>query len=355
VSRASAALHLIDLEGPAASRWLGAVAREHARMPRICLGARPCPHAVARIPLPAGRTALAARALERLVEAMDALEIVAWGARAAEVAVRAVDTAARTLVLDVPPASCRVAFDAEIVCVSDASADRVCAAGWPPMRIRVLQPSAPWIAEADGYGERARAWRSTRGVDPGAFVIGLLPSGPEMGDAWSALHAVGRVRMAGVDAVLVLDPRTAGSAAADVFARSIGMRGAVLFEDLSTELDSLACAVDAWISVPGGRLDGTALDPMIAAGTFAPLVAASGSIAASVIERGVDGIVADAPNAMAATLLELAEWPERRRRIATAARVRHAASVRRQAFAALIQEIEARASMRAASASAASA
>ena len=355
MSAARAALHLIDPDGPGASRWLAAVARSSARVPWVCLGARPMPGAFARIPVPADSSALAARALERLLEAHAVEGLMAWGARAAEVAVRAGDAAARTLVLDLPPGAGRVAFDADIVCTGDASADRVCGAGWPPMRVRVLQPSAPWIAEPDTDGARSRAWRAQRGVAPGAFVVGLLPSAPGAGDAWSALHAIGRVRMAGIDVALVLDPRAAEAAPAQVFARSIGMRGAVHFETLPEGLDAAACAVDAWISLPGAGPDGTALDPMVAAGTFAPLVASSGSLAAELIDRGVDGLVAEAPNAMAAALLELAESPDRRRALATAARVRHAASVRRQAFAALVQDFEARASMRAASASAASA
>ena len=136
----ASALHLVDPDGPGASRWLCALARNFAGAPIVTLGSRGTPWAQARVPVPGGSAALAARALERLSDAWGVEGVVAWGSRAAEVAVRARDAAQRMLVLDDAPAGGTVAFDAELVCVGDACADRVCARGWPPMRVRVLQP-----------------------------------------------------------------------------------------------------------------------------------------------------------------------------------------------------------------------
>jgi len=279
---------------------------------------------------------------------------MAWGARAAEVAVRARDSAQRMLVLDGAPTAGPVAFDAELVCVGDASADRVCAAGWPPMRVRVLPPPTPFIVEPDADGARRRAWREARGIAETTRIVGLLPSVPGSGDAWNALHAVGRVRMAGLDAALVLDSSVAQAGPTQVFARSIGMRGAMHFEPLCDGLDQASPAVDAWLSLPGPGPDGTALDPSVAAGAFAPIVVAEGSLAARAIDPGVDGLVAAPPNGIAAQLLELLSKPEWSRSLASAARVRHAASPRREIFAAMVQDFEARASIRSASALAAS-
>lgn len=351
---AAPALHLVDPDGPAASRWLARLARTHARAPIVALGARPWHGASARIPMPGGSSALAAKALERLCESWGVEAVMAWGVRAAEVAVRARDAARRVLVLDDAPVDGPVAFDADLVCVGDASADRVCAAGWPPMRVRVLAPPTPFMAEPDADGSRRRGWREARGIAESTCLVGLLPSARGAGDAWGALHAVGRVRMAGLDAALLLDPTVAQAAPTQVFARSIGMRGAMHFEALSDGLGEAAVAVDAWLSLPGVGPDGTALDPSVAAGAFAPIVVAEGSLAAAAIERGVDGLAAAPPNGLAAELLELLSSAERARSLATAARVRHAASSRRDAFVAMVQDFEARASMRVASALAAS-
>jgi glycosyltransferase involved in cell wall biosynthesis len=139
-----------------------------------------------------------------------------------------------------------------------------------------------------------------------------------------------------------------------VFARSIGMRNAVHFTDLGADLTGAAPAIDVWLSLPGGARDGTALDPAVAAGAFAPLIAAEGSLAASLIERGVDGLLARPPNDLAARLIDLLEHDDRRRDLAVAARVRHASTSRREAFMGAVQAFEARASIRAASALAAS-
>ena len=138
------------------------------------------------------------------------------------------------------------------------------------------------------------------------------------------------------------------------FARSIGLRAAVHFEDGVLEPTSLAPAIDAWVSLPGDGADGTALDPMVAAGLLAPLVAQSGSLAAASIDDGVDGVHAQAPNGTAAALLKLARDPVRRRELVMAARVRHAAAPVRQAFATFVSEV-ASASARAANDAAASA
>jgi hypothetical protein len=354
VSGEAPALHLVDPDGPGASRWLCALARTFAGAPIMVLGSRAAPWARARVPVPGGSPALAARALERWGDAWGVEGVVAWGSRAAEVAVRARDAAERMLVLDDAPASGAVAFDAELVCVGDACADRVCAKGWPPMRARVLQPPVPLMVEPDADGARRRAWRDARAIRDATLLVGLLPAAPGAGDAWSALQAVGRVRMAGLDAALVLDTSTAQAGSAQVLARSIGMRDSVHFADLGMNLADVAPAIDAWISLPGTGRDGTALDPTVAAGAFAPVLAQEGSSAAALIDRGVDGLVAQPPNGLAARLIELFEHTDRRRDLAVAARVRHASASRREAFAGTIQAFEARASMRAASASAAS-
>jgi hypothetical protein len=351
---AAPVLHLVDPSGPGASRWLCELARLQPGRSVVALGSGSIRGTIARIPVPAGSAALAARALERLSEQVRAEGIVAWGARAAEVAVRARDSAERLLVLDDAPSGGPVAFDANVLAVGDAPADRACAAGWPPMRIRVAPPPTPWIAEPDAGAIRRRAWRRERGIPDATFVVGLLPAAPGSGDAWSALHAVGRVRMAGVDAALVLDPGTAEAASTQVFARSIGMRYAMRFEPLQAGLADVAPAIDAWISLPGKGPDGTALDPAVAAGTLVPLVVAQGSLAGHAVERGVDALVAEPPNGLASALLDLLEQPQRRQAIASAARVRHAAAPVREVFVKAIQDFEARASMRAASALAAS-
>ncbi len=348
------ALHLVDPDGPGASRWLCELARTFASAPVVALGSRPAPWARARVPVPAGSAALAARALERLSEDWGVEGVMAWGSRAAEVAVRARDAADRMLVLDDAPEAGPIAFDAELLCVGEACADRVCARGWPPMRVRVLHPPVPRIVEPDPHDVRRRAWRRARGISDSTRLVGLLPAAPGAGDAWSALHAVGRVRMAGIDAALVLDASTAEAGPTQVFARSIGMRDSVHFADLCTCLADAAPAIDAWISLPGGACDGTVLDPAVAAGAFAPLIAADGSLAASGIEPGVDGLLARPPNGLAARLIELLEHGDRGRDLATAARVRHASLSRRQALAGAIQAFEERASMRAASVLAAS-
>jgi hypothetical protein len=353
---ASRVLHLVDPQGPGAAAWLCALARSVGReCGVVALGSSRAPWADARVPVPAGSVALAGRALERLCDARDAALVVAWGARACEVAVRARDAADRALVIDGVVLSGPVAFDAELVCMGDAAADRMAARGWPPMRVRVVPPPTPFIAEPDAGGVARRAWRQSRGIAEGAMLVGLLPSAPGSGDAWNALHSVGRVRMAGIDAALVLDPSTAGAGSTQAFARSIGMRDAIHFEPLSTDLPAFAHAVDAWLSLPDAVNDGTALDPAVAAGAFGPIVARAGSLAACGIDPGVDGLVAEVPNGIAAALLELADSPARRRSLASAARVRHASGARREAFVRVFQELAARASMRARSASAASA
>lgn len=279
---------------------------------------------------------------------------MAWGARAIDVAVRARDAARRWLVMDSVPTVQAVPFDAEIACLGDLVADRASAAGWPPMRMRVLRAPVPTMAEADESGARRAAWREARGIAAEAFVVGLLPCASACGDALAAFHAVGRVRMVGLDAHLALHPHAGHSGAMQVFARSIGLRHAVHFDDAMEEPSHIAAAVDAWVSLPGGGPDGSALDPMVAAGLFAPLVAQRGSLAAACIEDGVDGVLAEPPNGTAAALLALARDPHRRRDLAMAARVRHAAGPVRQAFAAFVAEV-ASAPARAVNAAAASA
>ena len=353
--RGAPLVHLVDPDGPGASRWLHALAARHAEgAPIIALGARPVAGAALRVPVPAGDRGLAARALERALDEIEPAAVMAWGVRAIDVAVRARDAARRWLVMDAVPAVRSIPFDAEIACLSDVVADRASAAGWPPMRMRVLRPPVPVMAEPDGDGAIRQAWRTARGITAEAFVVGLMPGAAHAGDALAALHAVGRVRMVGLDAHLVLHPQAGQAGAMQAFARSIGLRQAVHFEDAAWEPSVFAPAIDAWVSLPGKAVDGTALDPMVAAGLFAPLVAQAGSLAAASIDDGVDGMLAEAPNGTAAALLKLARDPVRRRDRAMAARVRHAAAPVRQAFATFVAEV-ASAPVRSANADAASA
>lgn len=340
-------LHLVDPSGPGAARWLCRLARAHAgHAQMVALGSRPVDGCVRRIPVPAGSVRLAAAALERLAEETGAALLVAWGVRPVQAASRARDGAGRLLVMDTVPEVAWVPFDAEVLCLGDAVADRAMQAGWPPMRIRVLAPPVPAMAEPDPSGTLRSAWRATRGIPASAFVVGLLSASPADGHAQKALHAVGRVRMAGVDARLVLDPAVAQAGAMQVFARSIGLRDAVVFDPESRTPERLAAAVDAWISIPCDGNDGTALDPAVGAGLHAPLVVSAGSLAARGVVAGAEALVAEPPNAMAAALLGLAEDRARGSELASALRVRYASEAARQAFAAFIAEAAARASIR---------
>lgn len=334
--RGAPLVHLVDPDGPGASRWLHALAmRSAGPCPVVALGSRASPGAALRVPVPAGSAALAARALERAFDEAGPVAVMAWGARAIDVAVRARDAARRWLVMDTVPEVPSIPFDAEIVCLSDGVADRASAAGWPPMRMRVIGVPPPVMAEPDDGAARA-AWREAHGVPADAFLAGLLPSAPGGGDALVALHAVGRVRMVGLDARLVLHPGTREAGPMQAFARSIGMRDAVHFDESLGQPGGVAAAVDAWLSLPGPGVDGTALDPMVAAGLFAPLVAQEGSLAAASIAPGEDGLVAQAPNGAAAALLRLARDPGRGRDLAMAARVRHASAPVRQVLDTLV-------------------
>lgn len=348
-------VHLVDPTGPGAARWLHALAERHAAgAPIVAIGSRPVSGAALRVPVPGGDHALAARALERSLEEAGTSSVIAWGGRAIDVAVRARDAARRWLVMDTVPEVRAVPFDAEVACLGDAVADRASAAGWPPMRMRVLRAPLIEMADPDDDGTGRAAWRAAHDMPDAAFVVGLLPSADGAGDALAALHAVGRVRMVGLDARLVLHPDTRDAGAMQAFARSIGVRDAVRFDDALRRPVAVAAGVDAWLSLPGSGVDGTALDPMVAAGRLAPLVAQRGSLAACAIEDGVDGLLADPPNGVAASLLRLAREPARRRELALAARVRHGAAPVRQAFTGFVEEV-AVASMRAAKAAAASA
>ena len=348
--RSAALLHLVDADGPGAGLALARLACGHAGdAPVVALGSRPVPGCEARIPVPAGSVRLAAAALERLVDAADAQGVVAWGMRACQVACAARDAAHRTLVMDGVPHVGAMPFDADVVCLADAIADRATRAGWPPMRIRVVAPPVPVFAEPDESGAARAAWRASRGVPAEACVVGLMPAAPDAGDALVALHAVGRVRMAGADARLLLDPRAGKAGAMQAFARSIGMRHAVIFEPQVRQPERVAAAVDAWISLPGTGVDGTALDACVAAGLHAPVVVSRGSFAAEACIDGADAIVVEPPNGVASALLGLMDHPARRRELAVASRTRHASQAVRQVFAGLLADVAARASMRAAS------
>lgn len=349
-----ALLHIVDPGGPGASAWLSRMARQHLHGGSLVSIGDATTGARFRLTTAGGSVALMARALERLCEVEQARGVVAWGARAAAVAVQARDEAERWLVLDAVPALRSPPFDAEVVCLGDAVADRLMAAGWPPMRVRVVHAPSPCMAEHDAAGERRAQLRSAWGVPASAFVVGLLPAGPDAGDALGAFHAVGRARLAGVDAHLVIASDAGLAGPMQVFARSIGHRHAVHFDDAVRDPATVAAGVDAWLSLAGPDQDGTALDAAVAAGLQGPLVASRDALSAHDIEDGVDGVVAEGRNRIGAALLELARDPDRRAALALAARVRHASQMRFQAFAGVFADVAQRASVLASKASAAS-
>ena len=84
--------------------------------------------------------------------------------------------------------------------------------------------------------------------------------------------------MAGLHGSLIAQRRERAQLQAQ-FSGQIGLRHAVHLDDAMGEPSHIAAAVDAWVSLPGGGPDGSALDPMVAAGLFAPLVAQRGSLA----------------------------------------------------------------------------
>lgn len=346
-------VHLIDPCGPGGARWLAALAERHAEGARVAIGpasAMACAH---RVPVTASRPATV-RTLERLLEAMQPCAVVAWGARASALAVEARDAAPRWLLLDGVPSLRSVPFDAEVACVSDAVADAATRSGWPPMRIRVLQPPAPVATAADAEPVRRTELRRRWGAAEGSLVVGLLPAGDDEGDAMSALDVVGRAHLAGVDARLVLHPRTGGAAAMQVFARSSGLRDRVRFEPEMADPSRLAAGIDVWLSWPDASNDGTSLHPTVVGGLGACLLAARASLAGSMIEHDIDGILAEDCNGLAARLVELAESPGRLLEIGLAARARHATEGRIQAFRGLLSDIEASGGIRASNAAAAS-
>lgn len=350
----SALLHIVDPGGPAASAWLSRLARQHLHggdlvsIGQAAIGER------FRLTVSGGSVALTARALERLCESEQVRGVVAWGARAAAVAVQARDEATRWLVLDAVPALRSPPFDAEVVCLGDAVADRLMAAGWPPMRLRVVQAPSPCMAEHDDTGERRAQLRSAWGVAASAFVVGLLPAGRDAGDALGAFHAVGRIRLTGVDAHLVVSSDAGLAGPMQVFARSIGHRHAVHFCDAVRDPETVAAGVDVWLSLAGTDQDGTVLDAAVAAGLQAPIVASATALAAHGIENGVDGVVAEGRNRIGAALLELSRDAGRRAALVLAARIRHASQSRAQAFAGVFAEIAQRSRVRDSKASAAS-
>lgn len=334
-------VHLVDPLGPGASRWLAALATHAGQGMVVALGSAAgvrCDH---RVPVSSSRAATV-RTLERLLATCGADHLVAWGVRAAAIASEARDAAGRWLMLDGVPALRSMPFDAEVACMGEAVADAVMRAGWPPMRLRVVQPPAPFATAWDTDGCRRRSHRDRWGASAGSIVVGLLPAGPGEGDAMTAMDVVGRAHLAGVDARLVLHPDTGGSAAMEVFARKAGLRDRVRFDEGMGSPESLACGVDAWLSLPDPTRDGTALDPAVVGGLAGCLLASEDSLAAAAVERGVDGAVAKGRNALAAELVALAEAPDRRVEISQAARARHATAGRLQAFRELLSAVTAR-------------
>ncbi len=345
-------VHLVDPLGPGASRWLAALATRWGQGTVVALGSAgqvSCDH---RVPVSSSRSATV-RTLERLLAVLGTGHLVAWGTRAAAIASEARDRADRWLMLDGVPRTRSIPFDAEVACMGEAVADAAMRAGWPPMRLRMVQPPAPLAAAWDTDGALRRAHRDRWGASPESIVVGLLPAGPGEGDAMTAIDVVGRAHLAGVDARLVLHPDTGGSAAMEVFARKAGLRDRVRFDEGVASPESLASGVDAWLSLPDPASDGTSLDPAVVGGLAGCLLASEDSLAASAMERGVDGVVAKGRNALAAELVTLAEAPDRRIEIGQAARARHATAGRLQAFRELLSGIAARAGILEAKASAA--
>jgi hypothetical protein len=354
VSGVGPLVHLIDPHGPGASRWLATLALRSGQGVVVALGhsaGHPCAH---RVPV-AASWSVTARTLERLLEDCEAAHLVAWGARAAAIASASRDRAGRWFMLDGVPRTRSIPFDAEVLCLGEAVADAALQAGWPPMRVRAVQPPAPLAAAWDTDGSLRAGHRDRWGAAPGSIVVAMLPAGPGEGDAMTALDVVGRAHLAGVDARLVLHPDTGGAAAMQVFARRAGLRDRVRFDEGLAAPEPLAPAVDAWLSLPDPTQDGTALDPAAVGGLGGCLLALEGSRAAAAIDVGVDGLVAKGCNALAAELLSLAESPARRTEIAQAARARHATEGRFQAFRELLAGIAARDGIREANPSAASA
>lgn len=342
MSGESPLVHVVDPSGPGGSRWLAAIAARAADGIVVALGAADdsaCRH---RVPVASSRRATVAT-LERLLEGLRCRTVIAWGSRSAGLACEARDHAARWLVVDAVPATTTVAFDAEVTCVDAAVADALARAGWPPMRLRVQSMPPPVFPVWDDSGEIRSAVRSVWGASPDTLVVGLVPAGPEEGDAMTALDVVGRASLTGVDTMLVLHPRTGGAADMQVFARRAGLRARVRFDDALGSPGRAACGVDVWLSLPDLAIDGTALHPTLVGGLGGCLLAAAGSCACAEIEPGIDAEVARGCDALAAALVALAESPDRRRSLAASARVRHAATARTQAFEGLRSAMAARA------------
>ena len=345
-------VHLIDPSGPGGSRWLASLAARHARGVFVGLGAPsavPCEH---RVPVVASR-AVTVRTLERLLETLQAGSVMAWGHRAVTLACEARDAARRWLVLDAVPTGCSIPFDAQVLCVSEAVAQVAMQAKWPPMRLSVPQLPSPLAAVWDTEGALRLGHRKRWGALPSSIVVGLLPAGPHEGDAMTALDVVGRAHLAGVDARLVLHPGTGGAGAMQVFARKAGLRDRVSFDEGLAAPESMASAVDVWLSLPDPVLDGTAMDAAAVGGLSGCLLATAGSLAAAEIEAGVDGMVADGCNGLAAALVALAEAPAQRASLGHAARARYGTEGRVQSLREQLAGLELDAGMRAENPSAA--
>ncbi len=345
-------VHLVDPSGPGGSRWLASLASRHAQGVFVALGGAPSVPCAHRVPVVASRS-VTARTLERLLETLQAGAVVAWGHRAAAMATQARDAARRWLVLDAVPTRCPIPFDAQVLCVSEAVAHAASLAKWPPMRLSVQQLPSPLAAVWDADGSLRSAHRERWGASPSAIVVGLLPAGPGEGDAMTALDVVGRAHLAGIDARLVLHPGTGGAGDMQVFARRAGLRDRVGFEEGLESPESMASAVDVWLSLPDPARDGTALDASAIGGLSGCLLASAGSLAAAEIEPDVDGVVAEGCNALAAALVTLAETPSQRSAIGLAARARHGTEGRAQSLREALAEIETEAGIRAANPSAA--
>ena len=333
-------VHLVDPSGPGGSRWLASLAQRHARGVFVALGGTPSVPCEHRVPVVASRS-VTARTLERLLESLQAAVVVAWGHRAASVATQARDAARRWLVLDAVPTRGSIPFDAQVLCVSEGVANAASRSQWPPMRLKVPQLPSPLAAVWDADGSLRSAHRERWGASPTSILVGLLPAGPGEGDAMTALDVVGRAHLAGIDARLVLHPGTGGAGDMQVFARKAGLRDRVSFGEGLAAPESMASAVDVWLSLPDPVLDGTAMDASAVGGLSGCLLASAGSLAAAEIEPDVDGVVAEGCNALAATLVTLAEAPSRRTAMGRAARARHGTEGRAQALRETLAEIEA--------------
>ncbi len=302
--------------------------------------ARACGLAPAwRIPLPCANLRLAQPALSRLMDHPTPSVVVAWGARAAQLVSHSMRDTPLVVIMDTPFESHRVfhAEFAELLCFGDAMADRACALGWLPIRIRsILSAMPPWQQDpACDRNSLRRKWGATNED----VVLGVLPVSGDGADALFAFHAMGRFVFAGYGARVILHPHMKNAHAVRSIARKLDLNDRVYF-DSSIECPwKLCAAVDLWCSLTSGNLDETALHHSSAAALGAPLIAQSGSLAAAAIDHLVDGRVAgEGVNAFAFECIQAAKNPASLAAMTSAARVKYAKQNVRDGFTLAIVE-----------------